>query len=815
MEAVTEISLNFTNGGGGHTASVKTILNPKNIQTGEDLGTVIGDMGEVNTFSNSKVATLMNNFVCTGLTKSANATTSTISRKYVDKTTLTLKSLVVLLRGVSCGPREQLKFQGEVPQFTEVINAPTPLFDSEGRTFPFPSSGPVRPEGGSVICAGRIYNYESAAEFNGIKITLVYNNMELKPELSMNDEAVGDKYKRSPDLSQYDLKYGYTLADFKAIIGLAHLTIDWGESGEPDDDGVLFESQGTLSSVLGTVASYFGFFWYVDAENGNIKFVNTEIASTIEITDYTNTAELIKKGLNDENIISATFTESLTTDKLVNTYSGTSEKQDDKAPKDDDRPKPIFFKKYYLEQEEEFEALDMLEPELGTFFGCFNQNLASDSFDKYAYGVFHLGAAKEMEGLVGREIKLEKLYEFTDPFNKQLWDWGAPALPPVIWGSKTLAEHKEINNSKLNFNRVNDLFKYRLCNHKRREVMPKPSGTELYEFLKNYFDIAGGIFVSNGYGEYKADRMEFTNMNNITVTGPFKHDVLIEDIDELSQLNDVFKILGVKDKTVKDLASKTNDEAVIIGDNKYYFVAIRNIPKLERHNGELADEAIDFKPLGTKLEFYSHPRKKNKLWLGGPEGLNDLIAPMVKQSYQNYKESLDNKKTLRLEYVRKKTRVNKSPKETEEAEDNEVAEDKTGTESKMSELFDRFDYRYFSVEAPDYDRLNNLSISNSSGSTTEMLALAAARQGYSNAGDSPKASSRLLYGLHIPTLGPTVNGVSISVGARGIQTTINESTIKLIPPDSSFLQMKGMESIVTQNGIAPWFSAKQKNLLGV
>lgn len=807
MEAVTEISLNFTNGGGGHTATVKTILNPKNIQTGEDLGTVIGDMGEVNIFSNDKIATLMSNFVCTGKTKSATPATSTISRKYVDKTTLLLKSIVVLLRGVSCGPREKLDFQGEVPQFTEVINAPYPLYDSEGRSFPFPSSGPVRH--GSVISVGRIYNYESAAEFGGIKITLVYNNMKLKPELSMNDERASDSYKLSPDLSQYDLKYGYTLDDFKKMIASAGLTIDWGEGGEPASENVLFESQGTLSSVLGTVASYFGFFWYVNPQTGTINFVNTEIASTLEILDYTDTT--IEE--HDENIISATFTESLTTDKLVNTYSGTSEKQDDKAPKDDDRPKPIFFKRYYLEQEEAFEFLGMGEQELGCFFGCFNQAISTDMFDKYTYGVFHLNTVNKLEALIGRNITPDLLYKLWPACNVQQWNWNGGKKN--VWGSKAKAEHADNNNSKLDFDRVKDKFKYSLCNHELREVMPRPSGTKLYEFLKNYFDIAGGIFVSNGYGEYKADRMEFTNMNNITVTGPFKQDVLIEDIDELSQLNDVFKILDVKGKTVKDLASTTNDEAVVTGANKHYFVAIRNIPKLERHNGELADEAIDFKPLGTQLEFYQHPRKKNKLWCGGPIGLKDTVEPMIVQSYQNYVKVLNAKKSLRLEYIRKKTRVNNTPEESEEAEDDEVAEDKTGTESKMSELFDRFDYRYFSVEKPKHSLLNNLSISNSSGSTTEMIALAKARGGYSDAGDSPKASSRLLYGIHIPEISPTVNGISISVGSGGIQTTINESTIKLIPPDSSFLQMKGMESIVTQNGIASWLSAKQKNLLGL
>ena len=111
METITNISLNFTNGGGGHSAQVNTVLNAQNVQNGETIGSVIGEAGETSAFSNEKISEMLQNFVCVSKTKSANATSKGVSRKYVDKTTLALRSIVVLLRGQNCSPREDLEFE--------------------------------------------------------------------------------------------------------------------------------------------------------------------------------------------------------------------------------------------------------------------------------------------------------------------------------------------------------------------------------------------------------------------------------------------------------------------------------------------------------------------------------------------------------------------------------------------------------------------------------------------------------------------------------------------------------------------------------
>ena len=54
-ETITKVDLNFTNSGGGHTATVSTVLSARNLDGTEGLGTVIGPLGDVNNFSNDRV----------------------------------------------------------------------------------------------------------------------------------------------------------------------------------------------------------------------------------------------------------------------------------------------------------------------------------------------------------------------------------------------------------------------------------------------------------------------------------------------------------------------------------------------------------------------------------------------------------------------------------------------------------------------------------------------------------------------------------------------------------------------------------------
>ena len=471
MEAITNIDLNFTNSAGGHSASVSTILNPKNVQNGEDLGTIIGETGEVNVFSNPKISKMLDNFVCVEKTISTNPTSSTVSRKYTDRTTLVLKSHMVLVRGINCGPRDELEFEGEVPYFSEVVNSPKPLKDSFGRDFPFPSLEPRRY--GPLIVAGKIYNYESASEYEGIKITLTYNDREFKPELSLNDEVVSNAYKESPDLSQYDLKFGYTLKEFKKILNIAGVGIAPNSDifNEERGEKILFEQSGTLESVVGAVASYFGYFWYVDPQTGLLRFINTQEAITLKISDNSQTT--------DESVISSSFTESLTSTKIVNAYVGTAEKPEQKSPKDDDRARKVYFKRYDVVKDftdpplgrSDDEGNKYVHEELGALFALFNQNGGQRVFDQFFWLLLWENTAwwnkevfkcsqwgMEIEGKGDQDyLNYTPLYLSGEPFNHQKWVWGpnpknkdkgAFQLPAEGGGASTPVEEHPDNETR-------------------------------------------------------------------------------------------------------------------------------------------------------------------------------------------------------------------------------------------------------------------------------------------------------------------------------------------------------------------------------
>ena len=117
----------------------------------------------------------------------------------------------------------------------------------------------------------------------------------------------------------------------------------------------------------------------------------------------------------------------------------------------------------------------------------------------------------------------------------------------------------------------------------------------MYEYLNAYFQVAGGVYITNSYSEYKTDRMTFQNTGNMTVLGPFKGSDKVKDIDDLSSLNDWLQLLtqhfAGKDNaetniTIQQLAEATNGEAKITREpeNARYFIGIRNIPALEKKN---------------------------------------------------------------------------------------------------------------------------------------------------------------------------------------------------------------------------------------
>ena len=834
-ESIEKINLNFSNAGGGHTASVETVLNAKNLDGSEGLGTVVGDLGEINSFSNDKISEMMTNFICTQHSIGADPVKKVISRKYIDKTSLRLKSFMVLVRGINCGP-EELNFEGVVPYFTEVINSPLRAFKSQG---------PKIDSSGSVIMLGRIYNYESAAQFDGSKITLVYQNRKLKKKLSLNDERVSETYKANPDLSQYDLKFGYTTKEFKEALAMVGIFV----SGMPDDEDILFENTGTLDSILGTIAAFYGYFWFVDPTNGSIRFVNTEMAAGINIKSYT--------GTTDENITAASFTKSKNTGRLVNAYIGSAEKPERKAPKDDARPRKSVFKRVIIEDvggDGNIAAFPLSSQTLGIFYFLFNQNAAdADLFNKYTLFLVYAmtkfaGNRSLLQKRLGndRAGKIDLAGLYTDkPFGNvdatgkdKLIKYGpSPRVDEggfapiddddlfIFPATKTAEANKisELEFRDIKLDRIRDKFEYIKLRSQADETkdMVMPSTSELYGFLKAFFEFSGGLFISNGYSQYKAERMDFENTNTMTVVGPFHERELLSEIDELSDVQDFFKMMKVPFLRIRDLAAATSSARQV---NPFHFVGIRAEKSRERKKD---DEAVDFRYLQNLTELLVF-NQVHGLVLGGPtrtgkamripfngKNLTSALVSYAKQSLTNWNNATKKtKKTMRLSYTRAKTRVNPLGEEGEEAEDDAIA-DSSADDQKVSDLFDRFDIKFFDVQAPSYSMLNNLTMFSASGNVSEMKALKTQRGNYANSADIPKSSSRTLYGLHIPKFNPTINSLSISVGPQGITTTINESTIKLIPPDQEMLTDRGLDTSVRKSNISNIFTASQRNTLGL
>jgi hypothetical protein len=810
-ESIQKIDLNFTNGGGGHTASVSSILNAKSLDGSEGLGIVVGELGEINSFSNNKISNIMSNFVCTSHSVGADPTKKVVSRKYTDRTTLKLNSFAVLVRGRDCGP-ETLEYEGPLPYFSEVLGSPLR---------PFKPKPPVVDRENSVIMIGKIYNYEAAATFNGIKITLVYQEHKLKTKLSLNDELVSAKYKGiatddggffgGPDLAKYDLKFGYTINELKEALRRVGLTV----SGLPDNDEILFENGGTLNGVLGTVASYLGYFWFVDPSTGNIMFINTAQASSFPITDYTKTT--------DENIINASFTRSTSPTKLVNVYTGTAEKQENQANDDgNSRTRKMVFKRVFLENIAEA-VIDKRIIEM--YFAIFNQNKPDRVFDKFTYALLNMNMARP-NGVIPfkRRLKQDKALNFGKYYEDKLethkLDWyfnPDDKENNSIAVNKGEAQKKANRDTKLvNLDRYTDKFRYIPLRKKDfNNSVTEPSNSELYSFLDLFYQYAGGFFISNGYTEYKVDRCSFSNNTKVSVLGPYHKKTRLDEIEELGDLVDWFTSLDIPIPTVGKMAEATNGKAKTVFP--FHFIGIRQMKKREKFKD---DDAVDFDPLDKQTEIhkfnqfgynYSHMGGPAKFFNGGK--FIRVLFDIIQKSKENYENSIEEKSRIRLPYVRTQTRTQDDDPDGEEAEDDAIAESPSGAQQE-SDLFDRFDLRSFEVNGPTHDILNKITLSKYNGSVTEMNALKKARVNYDKAAEQPKSSSRTVYGLEIPDLNATTNSISISVGSNGIQTTINESTIKLIPPDQKFLSNQGMD-VSDKSNIPNLFTAAQRNFFGL
>ena len=318
-ETISGLEVNFSNGGGSHSATVTSIVGARLPNGSLGLGSIRGRRGERSNFSEEKIEEFLKNFILIEETRNVDAVKTSITRKYSDRTSLILQSNVLLVRGINASPNANLDFKDYVPHWGEVVNAPNP------NKWSFPKLGAVR--SGAAVIIGGIYNISTedvslpivGGGYEVYQASLVYRKQQLQEKLCQNLDRIPDKIKSNPDLTGFSLKYGYTLNDFKSAVSLLGLKINGLPfSGEPISD-ILFEYSGTFESVISSIASAIGYYWYVDPSDGEIKMIDSKIASLFDIQDPSLSA-------NKDDYISTSYTESELSPCIINTYVGSPRK---------------------------------------------------------------------------------------------------------------------------------------------------------------------------------------------------------------------------------------------------------------------------------------------------------------------------------------------------------------------------------------------------------------------------------------------------------------------------------------------------------
>lgn len=843
-ETIVSLDINFSNGGGPHTASVSTVKNAKDLGSDnqDSLGTLIGVGGGKTTFSNDEIEALLSNFTEVQNTVSQDARKTTISRKYEDTTSLLLKSHAIVVRGRDSHPTDagssggsfnpfsrtssnsfqvsagkNNSFGGCITRQKSTVNVSAPPINYRGPSgqgskndnvvipyfgevvgSPVNSSVkyPYRPPQvyGSIICVGNIYNEESSIAYNGEKVSLVYQSGRLQEELSFNDGLVGNFYKSNPDYANYGLKYGYTLSEARIAFGQVGITV----SGLPTSNSILLTESGTLDSVLSSIASKFGYYWYVDPfALGRIVMVNSQNASQIRITN-----PLTQDGSLKSKYINGSFTSDYKRPKIVDLYASTIERQENT----NEMPDADRLTRIHMWNPSKFvETLD------------FNEDILKAFFIFYVSGKMQNSQLFTLYSLI---MTVQQELDWGD-----FWPDGENIAAEDEWKKydQVFTDKGEFaKKAKIKFDLKNATF-MPLFNPSTKKKLEDISSTDVFDKLKLYFDcITSSLYISHKFGRWKSTRMAFKN-SPINLEGPFDIDTTsIGDTDAFSNFATALKRLGRDPKKIK-LNAFWEGQDSIAGSGSYAFFGFNN--NRTKDSKDLTPEDMPWSKFNESLY---HPAKQGEglhaaagnQYIAFTDTAKDLIGDLYETSKKLWEDFLEKSDSMKATYNRAKRPVSvedeEKDKEKQEKEAKEEAE-KDEAAQKVQELSERFDLRKYSMQKnganghplmPIQLNISNLSLSDARSMKQSGISSAISNQG------GLVSSSRTIVGLKLPkSFSISISGISLKLGASGITTTINESSVKILRPDEQVILSDSQAA--TSNNFGARFSAGQRNFLGL
>lgn len=743
-EVVTGVEVNFSTSGGSHVATVST-SETQGVCGGGELGSISGKIGKRSTFTKAQIDSLLQNFVLQETSTTKDAYGIKKQYKYIDKLSQKLDSWVVLTRGSTASPvgdqSSAYNYKGKLYQSTELPNTafykdtpPAQLNKTAESTYIDNSK--------RIIVLGTTYSVVSTVKNQNTakneKIFHVYKNKIKQPTLSL-----GGEFKAVA--SDASIKYGYTAKEFFSAISSVGITV----TSPPTFKDNLFDVSGTLRSCISSILSFYGYYWYV--ENKSIVLISSQLANSIKIIDETSSA--------DPTILSATFTKGGSSPRLVCSFVGTTNPENNNTGKgtpmqvSPQANRKVFKRLNLGDLFSRANKKSLSVDELAGFFTFFTSNYSKSTanFDKFVYFLLHAGA------------------DFSPAYSDELFEKGTSKKLDDIVPSSSVKDYE--NAGKKMFIKSDSRY-LSIMNEDATALAQKPSENLIYSIMNLYFKFASSTFISNGYSQNYADVLQFVD-SSATVAGPFEASKSIKDIELFSELANFIASCGLDVPSVKQIANKAGTRA-----GEIYWVA--------QKPSDLSNDADeDFSFLDSCILGFNNDQAHSYMAIKSPPASVASLKTVLRNSSRAYGKAV---KKLDAKILLAAIRNYGDKKEEESAPDDQ-----------QDQEFPSYEETFFSVKSQSVDDFSKSELKSYSGNAGEAEILSNSSS-LTSSTLALNSSSVTYYDFKIPSkLDISIDSISISVGSDGVSTTITKSNKSFLPPDQSIILSEGISTNATIN----------------
>jgi hypothetical protein len=760
MSRITSIDVTYSSNGSPHSAKISTIeggiLHPDKSITVSPLGNIgTLDIGSSLGSIAGTVATnlIANNFVVDEITTSTDPYKTTKTYRLIDKASQILDGYAILVRGQNVSPFGGINYKGRAYDAGEV---PPAARNGLG------VNGAIKHEiykDEKIIILGRTRSvFTPSVQYGNLnpaqnRIHAVYEAGEIVGEVSLPPDMVTASIDTDMIKQQIDsvsLLYGYTLSDVKLALEDTKIGLDL--DGFPTAENALFNTSGSIRSVLSSIASAFGLYWYVHigATKTQIKFLN---ASNI-VGENNNVQTFYEQLTNNNLVIEKSISDRGYGPTIISSFRGTTEPL---------KPSQVVYRLpgSIVSQEKMFKVkteavlnygdsiIDITHlPKLFALFSWFDAT--EEEFDKFFWAL----------NITDNSFSMGDIY------------------PSTFQDKSVATEKQKIQIFQDNRNAANDEKKYyelRISSANRSR--PKsPSELGIYQFCKAFFNSYGRIYISAPFKE-KNETLSSSAVNIATNTelgsngsylGSTKLSAIQNEIPEIESFLQMASIakLNANNATVLNLYEQTSSRTDGTAAH-YYFIGTRAAFSIPVPNPSF-DSASIRKRVNDNIEKIDHGPHFNYI------GVFDDDAKKLGKHSEGLFDQLIELNDIASKFVYATVSAIKTDGTNQ---DNQTPATPTTADSSPDMKYNEVFYNALSQEGG-----SNVELRHYEGSIKD-AEIFAEFYPKDNKPVLQKSASAKYYGLVIPDFDITLDSVNISVGSEGIETTVTRSTKNLIPID--------------------------------